>query len=260
MKKLLELPVNKNAETALADKKYSLKTVLMMLFSRVALFLIFQCCFCLLFVLLGEKEPWAQSTKYWAFVVCLANIVCVLLLDRLLKREGARFWDFFKFSKGTRIKDFFTMSGLLLLVMPFAYFPNMFLGTAMFGGDYMSAVKMLYQPLPMWAAIAAVVLFPLTMPLGELTTYFGYVMPRLELTTKSRALAIALPALLLSLQHAALPLILDYRFIIWRAFMFLPFAFIMVLIVRWRPRLLPYILVGHALIDIMTAVTYLMPM
>lgn len=96
------------------------------------------------------------------------------------------------------------------------------------------------------------------MPFGELTIYFGYVMPRLEVITKKKWIAILLPVMMLSFQHAALPLLFDIRFIVWRLFMFLPFAFIMALIIRWKPKLFPYILIGHFLIDMMNGISILM--
>lgn len=181
----------------------------------------------------------------------------MLLLDGLLKREGKRFKDFFVLKKNRIVKDFLIMSGLLIISFPIAYLPNIALGNMLFG-NYMDAINLFYRPLPIWAAWASLIVFPLTMPLGELTVYFGYVMPRLEKITKSKWLSLVLPALMLSFQHIAVPLLFDMRFIIWRLFMFLPFAFIIGLIIRWKPRLFPYILVGHFFIDLMTAVSILL--
>jgi len=39
--------------------------------------------------------------------------------------------------------------------------------------------------------------------------------------------------------------------------MFLPFAFLVGLVLKWRPRLLPYLAVVHVLIDEATSVFYL---
>ena len=56
----------------------------------------------------------------------------------------------------------------------------------------------------------------------------------------------------LAVQHATLPLILDGRFIAYRALMFLPFALFVAVAARWRPSLMPYLMAGHALIDFST--------
>lgn len=253
---IMELEVNRNAAEACRDGKLKPGLLAGMLFSRTALFLLIQAALYLLFALSGVSSPWERSADWWPLNVSLANVACVFLLDGLLKREGKRFWDFFQFRKGENLKNFLMMSGVLLVCMPVAYLPNLLLGNLLFG-DYMKAVDLVYRPLPVWAAWLQCFAFPLTMPLGELTVYFGYVMPRLEVVTKRKALALILPALMLAFQHAALPLLFDGRFVLWRLLMFLPFAFLIGLLIRWKPKLFPYILMGHFLIDIMNAVSIL---
>ena len=54
-----------------------------------------------------------------------------------------------------------------------------------------------------------------------------------------------------------MPLIFDWRFIAWRFLMFLPFALLMALALRLRPTLLPYLMVGHFLIDLSSAYFFL---
>ncbi len=254
---MLELGVNRNAGNAIKERKYGLGLLGAMLFSRTLLFLLIQCVLFACFKVAGVSSPWEQSANWWTLNVAVANVICVLLFHRLLSKEGKSFIDFFEFRKGEILKSFLVMSGFLLLCMPAAFLPNIFLGNALFG-DYMKAVELVYRPMPVWAAWLQCFVFPLTMPLGELTVYFGYVMPRLEAITKKKWLALVLPALMLSFQHAALPLLFDTRFVLWRLLMFLPFAFLIGLLIRWKPRLFPYILIGHFLIDIMNAVSILM--
>lgn len=85
MSKLLELSVNRNAEASYNSKKYSKTTVLIILFSRTFLFVVFQFCFYVFFSLLGKDNPWMMSAAYWPFVMILSNIVCAILLSVLLK-------------------------------------------------------------------------------------------------------------------------------------------------------------------------------
>ncbi|MCB0037965.1 MAG: hypothetical protein KDE51_28220, partial [Anaerolineales bacterium] len=84
----------------------------------------------------------------------------------------------------------------------------------------------------------------------ELATYFGYVMPRLAANHLPKWGALSLPALLLGLQHVAVPLLFDIRFILWRALMYIPFAFFIGFVLHWRPRLLPYLAIIHMLMNI----------
>jgi hypothetical protein len=108
---------------------------------------------------------------------------------------------------------------------------------------------MMLRPLPLWAAYASIVVFPLTQGLVELPIYFAYCMPRLEAQGLPRWQAVGLAGLMLALQHMAVPLLFDGRFLAWRGLMFLPFALTTGLILRWRPSLLPYFAVVHVLMD-----------
>lgn len=261
MSKTLDIQANIYAAAALKDHKFSKQTTLMMMFSRTILFVLFQLCFYAIFSIFGAKNSWMMSASYWPFVMVLTNIVCVALLSRLMKREGSRFRYFFTFSKGTIMKDLLLSAGLLGVTGVLGFLPGPLLGNWFFG-DVMIGNRLFFQPIPQWAAVVALILFPLSMPFGELTTYFGYVMPRLELVTKSKILAIILPSLMLSFQHAALPLLFNLggMFLLWRALVFLPFAFSLALIIRWRPRLFPFFLIGHFLIDVGTAIMFFVPM
>ena len=52
-------------------------------------------------------------------------------------------------------------------------------------------------------------------------------------------------------------MILDGRFIAWRVLMYVAFAVLFGLLLRWRPRLMPYLIIGHYLMDLMTVVVIL---
>lgn len=261
MSGLLDMPVNQNARSSWEKKTFTRFTPLVIIFSRTFLFAFFQLSFYALFTLMGKDNPWMRSAAYWPFAMILTNIVSAITLTILLKREGSRFRDFFAVNKPTIVKDALLALGLFLVVGILGFLPSPLLGNWFFG-DAMLGNRLLFQPLPQWAAVVSVILFPISMPFGELTTYFGYGMPRLELATKSKALSIVLPALLLSFQHAALPLLFNFNglFLLWRALVFLPFAFSLAFIIRWKPRLFPYFLIGHFLIDIGTAMMFFFPM
>lgn len=55
-----------------------------------------------------------------------------------------------------------------------------------------------------------------------------------------------------------LPFILNSGYLLWRFGMFLPFALVSGLALKFRPRLLPYFVVTHALMDITTVLVYVM--
>jgi hypothetical protein len=143
---------------------------------------------------------------------------------------------------------------LLFLVIagPVVFLPNV-LAAAWLFDDPQAPARLLFQALPLWAIWAALVFFPVTQGLAEIPTYMAYVMPCLEAQTGRRWLAVVLPAFFLGAQHVDAPLILNGRFMAWRVLMFMPFAFLVVLVMRWRPRLLPYLAVVHVLMDLSAA-------
>jgi len=224
----------------------------LMLPLRTVLFAAFQALFALGFLLAGSAAAWNASANWWPFTVTAANLVCIALLVRLYHREGKHYWDLFRFQRETVKSDLLALLGILIISGPIAFLPN-FLAANWLFGDQQTALDLFIRPLPAWAAYASLVIFPVTIALAELPTYFAYVMPRLAERSGRPWLAVLLAAFFLSAQHIALPLLPDLRFILWRLVMFFPFALMLGIVLRWRPRLLPYLVIIHGLMDLGTA-------
>ncbi|HWI50832.1 MAG TPA: hypothetical protein VNT01_01660 [Symbiobacteriaceae bacterium] len=222
-----------------------------MLIIRTGLFLVWQAIVAGIFALRQDPHPWQASVAWWPVSAILTNFICFGLLRFLARREGQRFWSELihaDFGREHLRKDLLALLGLVLLCGPVGMLPNLGLGQLLFG-DYQVPSNMFLQPLPAAVALVALVLFPITQAFGELPTYFAYAMPRLAARWSSPWKAIVVAAFWLGAQHAALPFIPDLRFILWRLGMFLPFALLLGWAIHWRPRLLPYFMVIHALID-----------
>jgi hypothetical protein len=224
--------------------------------ARLLLFALFQALIALGFMLGGSLSAWERSAAWWPFTVTLTNVVCLLLLTRLYRHEGNNYWQIFRFERGRAKGDLLALLGILVVSGPVAFLPNPMLANALFG-DTLAPMGMFMQPLPDWAIYSGMLLFPVTQGLVELPFYFIYVMPRLGMLTGKPWLAYILASLLLGLQHLAAPLLFDGRFIIWRGLMFLPFAFLVGLALKWRPRLLPYLVIVHILMDFAAMTVYL---
>jgi hypothetical protein len=242
------------AKTAAIATKPS--TPWFMLISRSALFLFFQALLALILIATGTKSAWAEAGRYWALFVTAANLVSLFLLGRVFKAEGKNYWDILRFSRSTWKKDLLWFIGLSVVIMPFAALPREPLAAALFG-DSMIATNLLFQPIPTWAFILAF-LFPLSIWFSELPTYFGYCMPRLEAQLNNRWWAWLLTSLALAAQHMFLPFIPNGAYLLWRFGMFLPFALVSGLALKFRPSLLPYFVIVHALLDITTVLVYQM--
>lgn len=223
---------------------------------RLLLFAGFQAVFALVFFLVGVNNAWAASTNWWPIVVFFSNLVCLLFLIRFYSAEGARFWSIFKFHREYLKKDLLVVLGFLVVAAPVAFLPNILLGNLFFG-DITNALAFFIRPLPLWAVVVSILTFPITQGLVEIPTYMLFVSTRLEKGGLPCWAAIFLTTIFLSVQHIAIPLVFNGNFILWRFLMFLPFALLIALVIKWRPRLLPYIAIIHVLMDISTAVMLL---
>jgi len=227
-----------------------------MLFGRMGLFLGIQAVFALVFYLAGVQDAWDKSAAWWPMVVTLANLICVAGMIRFFRAEGNSYWGLFRIQRESIKSDLLALVASFVVIGPAGYFPNVILAGWLFGNSQ-TVMDLFMRPLPFWAVYAALVLFPVTQGMAELPTYFGYVMPRLQSQGLPRWLAVGLPALMLGLQHLAVPLVLDIRFIAWRGLMFIPFALVTGIILNWRPRLMPYMAFIHILMDLSLAMMLL---
>ncbi|MFZ5827857.1 MAG: hypothetical protein ACOY94_26430 [Bacillota bacterium] len=225
---------------------------LVMLVHRTLLFLVWQAVIAGVHALAGAPEPWQASIAWWPIAAILTNLCTIGLLRFLARREGLAYVDLVgaKIVREHMGKDLLLLLVLLPLAGIIAMAPNLGLSHLLFG-DMEAATMLFVLPLPQWAALAGF-LFPLTIAFAELPTYFGYVMPRLAVRW-GQGWALGLAALWLAAQHMTLPLALDGRYILWRLLMFIPFAIMAGLILRYRPRMMPYMMVVHGLSDLSLA-------
>lgn len=219
---------------------------------RLFSFAAFQGIVALVLAVAGRTDPWDASVAWWPIVAVMTNLLTLAVVARLLRREGRRFRDLLRVDVTRVVRDLMTAVGVAVVSAVLVTAPNFVLATLLFG-DAEAPLATFIQPLPRWAAVAALVMFPTTIALTELPTYFGYLQPRLEVLTGRAWVAVALAAGSLSLQHATLPLVFDWRFVVWRACMFLPLAVLLGITLRWRPRLLPYLAVLHGFADLQAA-------
>lgn len=215
---------------------------------RLVLFAAFQALFAVLLWTRGGSFDLEGARLYWPFAAFGANLVTVLALYLVFRAEGLRLVDLYHFSRGSVVRDLLVSTAFFVVVAPIAYLPNVWLAGLLFG-DSQATAALMFGALPKALAYASV-LFPATIAFAELPLYMGYIMPRLSALLRSRAASVAIVALFLALQHCTLPLVLDMHYLAWRFGMFVPLALAMAVVLTWRPRLLPYFMIGHALLDL----------
>ena len=229
----------------------------MMLVIRSLLFFVIQTMIGLLFLKNSFSSLWDDSAAWWPIIIILTNLINLVLLVIFYRQEGKRYWDVFKVDRQHLKKDLLLILGFLVLLGPVGFLPNILSARWLFG-DPQIALDLLVRPLPVWATILSFLAFPLLQGMVEIPTYMLYVMPRLENQGVRPWLAVALTGFFLSAQHVFIPFIPELRFITYRLVMFLPFAVLIAIVMRWRPRLMPYIGIIHALMNVSIGVMFLL--
>ena len=218
-----------------------------LLFSRLLMFALFQAAIALCL------RSWTASEKYWQLTATLGNTGSLIILLALLKKEGCTYRSLIELDRNKWRQDLPVFLGLTLLAVPVAMVPN-FLLSQWLWGDINLSYGLMFRPLPLPLSLVLLAAFPVSIALAELPTYFGYIMPRLKKSLRHKWLGLLLPVIFLSVQHCSLPLIPDPRFLLYRALVFLPFALLLGLVISRRPRLLPYFMVLHGLMDMQTVI------
>lgn len=239
------------------------KNLWLLLPARTFFFLVGQAVIALILLIGSGNSDWQASAAWWPLAVALADIFCLFLLIRWYKREGKNFFSEFRILRKTFWKDLGIVLLSLIIGGPLSVLPNILLSTWLFGNPD-ATLELFVGPLPLWAVIFSGLLFPLGQALTEIPMYMGYIVPKLEAKPPTGYamktwLAVGLASLFLSLQHITAPMVFDARFILWRALMYLPFAIYVGVLIRWRPRLLPFICVIHWLMNLSFVFMYMVP-
>ena len=231
-------------------KDFSTARTLLLLPSRLILFAAFQAIIAAVLWRVNGSFGFQNASIYWPFAALGANIVTIVILSQAFGREGKSLASVYSFARGTVGKDIIATIVVFVIAAPVSFLPSSLLGTMLFG-DANATTAVMFGRMPVIAAVATLA-FPITIVFAELPLYLGYILPRLSSKTGSRAVATIVVGLFLALQHCTLPLVLDWRFVIWRFGMFLPLALWLAFAFVWRPRLLPYMMIGHGLLDLAT--------
>jgi len=212
----------------------------------------------------GTPEPFLSALLTATLVTVVVNLVSLVLLRRLTRREGIRLQDLIALDRRRIWPDIaWGLALLIVLNVPFivTIMAVAFLvGGPMGGQDFGTAMSNVFagpladagvRPgLPAWIGVVSAVLFPLVNPIIEEMHYRGYVQPRLEALTGRGAVAIGVMALGFGLQHVtyalSVPGIAVYgaAFLVWGIGAGIVYA---------RMRRLTSLIVAHFVINASTA-------
>ena len=232
----------------ITDGYISVKKVWGMLTLRSTLSFFLLLLLALVFKLTGSQSAIKASSAWWLWFVTLTNITCILLLARLGKHESLHLRQIFFFDPQSWKADLRWFLVSLIGIALFAQLPGNLLSKLLWGNTTYP-IQLLIQPLPVLAIYPLMLLMPTTQALAELPTYWGYVAPRLRAFGMNRWFVIAIVGFVLSVQHMFFSFQLDWRYDLWLALKYLPFALWTGYVVDRRPTVLPYMMVLHFLLD-----------
>jgi len=250
---LIELNSPESIKKRIASGKLTLLAPLLFLPARGIMLILGQSFFALFYILQGDKAPWDSAGKWWTVWATLADIGCLAILFKLTRRENIRIYDLF-----TPHLRRVLLTGIIFffIAAPFSAFGS-FLGSYLVYGGWHVILPpgVLYaRQLPLWGILYAIVLWPPVWSVTEELTYNGYIAPRLDTMFKHRWLTVTFIGFFWALQHSFLPLILDWKYIIWRFIVFVPCVLALNLIYLKTRKLQPIIL-AHYIMDVVAAAT-----
>lgn len=223
--------------------------VVLALLSRMVLFALFQLVVAGLLAATGTADAWSASGAWWPLAAAAANLVGLGLLATWSRRWGPELRRFYVPARSRWKADLRWALGVSLVGGVLAAGTNVVLASWLYG-DQQGGYAMLVQPLPLWAAIVSMIVFPVSTALAELPTYYGCIQPRLARMKLPEWCVVLTPAAFHALQHITMPFIFDGGYLLWRGLMYLPFAVLISWVLRRQPTLLPYLVMVHFVLDL----------
>jgi membrane protease YdiL (CAAX protease family) len=234
------------------------RALLAILFARSVLCLSAQAVTALLFWLVGSPDAWNASVPYYYVFGSLADLGCLLILYVYLKKEGYRWRDLILQPRRPVWRDVLIGLGLFLLLFPIGIMGMSLLANLLVYGTLQpTIVNTLFARVPLWASLYSVVAWWLIWSPTESSFYNGYLFPRIEASTHHTGLTVVIVGFAWALHHVFFPLVLDWKYVIWRFLQFLVVGMVFPWLFSRLRRLSPLI-VTHWLMDLTGAVMRLL--
>ena len=190
-----------------------------------------------------EKEL-SDISNWWTIVATAVNLITIILLIFISKKNGMTYGELINYKKGaTKVKQIVIISIIVLLVGT----GGMYLAGFICYGVLPYAPPMMIAPIAKILAIMNFFLLPVSTAFAEDGLYLGCGVNVID----NKWAGIFVPAFFFALQHCFIPTIFDGKFILYRFLSFLPLTIILCWYYRKKRNPVP-IMVGHALIDLMT--------
>lgn len=210
-----------------------------------------------LFIIIGvifarlTNQTLEESSRWWSIICTVCNIITIILLMTICKSERITYKKLITNQRGQDSLRYILFIVMLMIVLGMG-------GMYGFGFMIYSYVPItMIQPIPVWLAIINAILLPLTTVFAELPLYFGYSLNGIEKITGNKTLSILYPMFFYALQHSFIPLLYDWKHILFRFMSFLPLMLVLGIIYDKKRKLRP-LMIGHAILDLETGAQILL--
>lgn len=237
-------------KTNYAASRISWWLVLLFLPGRLIFSLVAQSVFAALFAFRGSTNPWLQAAAWWTVYLTLADLLCLLALRWLTRREGMTLTDLLGFRGRAILRQFVWTPLYLLAIAPAAGLASVI--TQLFYGRSMPPYLAIVD-VPLAGALYSVLIWPVIWAITEELVYLGYLLPRLETLSGKTWIAALVVTVFWGLQHLANPFIPDWTYALARVLAaMVAVGGVTLVFVVWRRNLVAMI-GAHYMIDLATA-------
>jgi membrane protease YdiL (CAAX protease family) len=233
----------------------SLALLIAFLPARTLLILLGQSVFAMFYRLTGNASPWSSAGAWWTVWGTIADVGCLLVLSILTRRENLRIRDLVGI-----VNRRVPLTGLryFFIIFPASVLGNLIASWALYGSWQapMPVGVVIGRHLPLWGILYSIFLWSPIWTTTEELTYNGYLLPRVAAFSANRRIPVLVVGFWWVAQHCLLPLVLGWKFILWRFLSFIPGVLCLILVYQRSQRLAPVIF-AHWLMDLIAAVTTL---
>ncbi len=196
------------------------------------------------FRLKRHPKPSQVAARWWMVSGTLIDLQCLGVLTWLTRREGIGLADLFNIQRERLGRDMVLGLGNLVALAP-AVGIGTILTRLFYGSSEQPPQVAAVHDLPRAASLYSVLVWPVIWGVTEEATYIGYVLPRLGALMGNTTMSVALVSVVWALQHEALPLSLNRRYLAYRPLSALPITLTMPLLSLLQERRLLPLIVPH---------------
>lgn len=190
------------------------------------------------------KKSVEEISIYWTIIVVICNLLTIGVLLLLCKKEKITYLELIGFKK-SKIKTILLIGVVIAIIDAI----GAYLFELVFYDVATSSSEILMHSLPIWLVVVDLILLPITSTIAEEGLYLGVGVNKLD--------NIYLAILFYAMQHCFFPMILNYRYFIYRFIVFMPSIIFMCIYYKKKKEILP-IMFEHFVVNLVTIVQILL--